>query len=167
MWSNQIDRFWLFNGKQLWRFETGTCTWTEVQNFCPRGNNIKRVAGVGLNIPSRATGYYLGGYSADDNSTDRRYFHNMVVFSMGNERTRSINLPDYVPIIAPGLAYLDIGAEGMLVVIGGQTEKDGTLAYVSIIQSDLLPYLINRAVKSPGCLFLRYCFGKMDVAVHH
>ncbi|KAB2573030.1 hypothetical protein DBV05_g8288 [Lasiodiplodia theobromae] len=132
MWSNQIDRFWLFNGKQLWRFETDTCTWNEIEDYGPSESNIKRVGGVGINVPSRATGYYLGGYSADDNLTDRRYFHDMIVFHMAKERTSSIILPDYVPIIAPGLAYLDIGAEGMLVVIGGQTEKNGTLAYSSL-----------------------------------
>ncbi|KAI3391522.1 hypothetical protein diail_7184 [Diaporthe ilicicola] len=138
LWSNNIDRLWLFNGESIWRFETKTQTWKALERTGLGANATTRVGGTGLTSSSTARGYYLGGHSLPDTDagvdSPLTYHHDLVIFDMATETLRSVRVPEWVPVIAPALVYLDAGRAGLLVVIGGKTENHGLLAYESLQQ---------------------------------
>ena len=144
IWSNLIDRAWLFGGKSeadsqlrnsLWRFEPGKVDdqWTSLDI----GHNVSRSRpsnGAGCNIPDLQTGYYLGGMIVSDEmgSSGPRFLHLLTEFNMQTETLSSLEVPDFVPVINQSLVFLDTGNnEGALVALGGYTEKNGTLAIVN------------------------------------
>lgn len=143
LWSNEIDTFWLYGGEvfddmgssnSIWRFkaDTGEGSWNEID---PRAANLSQhrpTHGAGCNALSRAAAYYLGGYTRLNGSNDSlHYLHSMTMFDMKREMASTYDIPDYIPIIDPNLVYLDAGTEGILVVIGGQTESNGVLDMVN------------------------------------
>lgn len=144
MWSNLIDRAWLFGGKSeadsqlpssLWRFEPGKVDdpWSSIDI----GRNVSSIRpsnGAGCNIPDLQTGYYLGGMIVSDEmgSSGPRFLHLLTVFNMQTENLSSLEVPDFVPVVNQSLVFLDTGNnEGALVALGGYTEKNGDLAVVS------------------------------------
>lgn len=136
LWSNGIDRLWLYNGQSIWRFDTELQSWelvqddSDIQDESGTSTSVV-VGGAGLTIPSRAEGYYLGGYTEGGIKNNTTYHHTLAIFDMAEEKLRSQPVPEEVPIVAPALVYLDAGDDGLLVVIGGKQEKDGALSYVS------------------------------------
>ncbi|MCJ1394522.1 hypothetical protein MMC18_007401 [Xylographa bjoerkii] len=143
IWSNEIDTAWLYGGQSstmgnnnnsIWRFTTSSNqgSWTELH---PRAADIPKYRpthGAGCNVPSRDTGYYLGGYILADetavgNFSIMRYLHSMTVFDMNSESIYTVDIPNYIPIVDPSLVYLDAGSDGALIVLGGQTESNGFL----------------------------------------
>jgi hypothetical protein len=144
MWSNLIDRAWLFGGKSeadsqlkntLWRFEPGeshgqwTCLDTGLNVSDGRPSN-----GAGCNVPDLQTGYYLGGMIVSDDAvlSGAKFLHTLTVFNMGTETLSSLEVPDFVPVVNQSLVFLNTGdKDGLLVALGGYTEKNGSLAVVS------------------------------------
>ena len=70
-------------------------------------------------------------------SSEVEYFHSMTEFDMKTETISVFNVPSYVPIIGQTLVYLPAGQQGLLVALGGQSESNGTLERVSIIDDSL------------------------------
>lgn len=147
LWSNEIDTFWQYGGQNLaeddgkntiWRFTLDSDlvnegTWSQLDARAANLSGTRRTNGAGCNVPSQLTGYYLGGQSVLNNSDSGtpRYFHSMTIFDMNVETTKTIGVPDYVPVIGQSLVYLDLSTEGILIVIGGQTEMNGIINTVS------------------------------------
>ena len=128
-WSDMIKTRWLFGGPSLWRFTVSEGAWKEVMHAASPSNlPLSRSGGVGLNVPLRSKGYYLGGH-ASNNSTN--YYHSMIIFDMGLEKLTSIDLPHMIPIISPSMVFFDTGMDGVLIVFGGKTEHQGVLSFVS------------------------------------
>lgn len=140
LWSNEIDMLWLYNGQSIWCFDTELGSWKIVQAPEIEQNATTRVGGAGLSVPSRATGYYLGGY-AEGFDHHRSYYHSLMIFDMKEGKLRSQPVPEQVPIVAPVLVYLDAGDNGLLVVIGGKHEKTGALTYASCLNVPRLEVL--------------------------
>jgi len=144
IWSNLIDRAWLFGGKSeadsqlpnsLWRFEPGKVDdrWSSI-DIGHNVSNSRPSNGAGCNIPDLQTGYYLGGMIVSDEtgSSGPRFLHLLTVFNMQTENLSSLEVPDFVPVVNQSLVFLDTGNnEGALVALGGYTEKMGDLAVVS------------------------------------
>ena len=65
----------------------------------------------------------------------------MTIFDMNTEKTSVVDVPAYVPIIGQNLVFLSAGKEGALIALGGQTESNGALERVSIV--DGLLWLIG------------------------
>ena len=66
-------------------------------------------------------------------SSETKYFHSMTEFDMHTERTRVFDVPSYVPIVGQNLVFLSAGKEGVLIALGGQTESNGRLQRVGMI----------------------------------
>jgi hypothetical protein len=62
----------------------------------------------------------------------------MTIFDMSFENTTIIDVPEFVPIIGQSLVYLDVGIEGILIAIGGQTEMNGVLLRIVQQTTDVL-----------------------------
>jgi hypothetical protein len=151
MWSNLVDRAWLYGGRSeadiklqnsLWRFERASFgnQWTSL----PVGLNMSRrpTNGAGCNVPDLQTGYYLGGvtYSDDEGSSDLHFHHKLAVFDMKTETLSSFDLPDFVPVVNQSLVFLNTGnKKGALVALGGFIEKNGNLS------------IVGRFLPFPGC----------------
>lgn len=132
--SDSLDRIWLCGGiasgqsvlnNSVWRLEIAGGSWT------PIGQNQSlplSVEGGACNVPSLNKGYLLGGYTGN---TNRQYHHTLFVFDMDTEQIISLAVPDYVPI--PSLVFLNTPGGGLMVALGGKTEQNGTLQYVSIV----------------------------------
>lgn len=128
LWSNSINTLWLYNGRSIWRFDTESQTWAIHESSGIDQGAMIRTGGSSLTVPSKAKGYYLGGYT-EGNESLTKYYHTLVIFDMEDESLKSQPIPDEVPIVAPALVYLDAGDAGLLAVMGGKVEKDGVLAY--------------------------------------
>lgn len=147
LWSNEIDTFWLYGGQNLennasntiWRYDMkaglSQGTWSEVDDSITKLSGPRRTDGSGCNVPSKSTGYYLGGRSTVEvnASATPQYFHSIVAFDMKKEVTSVTNVPDFIPIIGQSLVYMDVGDEGILIALGGKTEKDGVLNAVRVL----------------------------------
>lgn len=156
IWSNEVDTFWLYGGEafanqsnanNIWRYQSNANggTWSEIDSKAANLSLQRPTRGAGCNVPSRSIAYYLGGYmklnvTGDGNSFDPQYLHTMTVFDMNTESTSIVTIPDYVPVVDPNLVYLDIGVRGALVVVGGQTESNGTLEMASSKLSSALKF---------------------------
>ena len=139
IWSNEIDTFWLYGGdvfnndnasNSVWRFKatSNEGTWTEIDAKAANLSQRRPSHGAGCNALDKGTAYYLGGYIKPNGPNESsQYLHSITAFDMTTENALAYDIPDYIPIIDPSLVYLDAGTEGVLVVIGGQTEKDGVL----------------------------------------
>ncbi|KAK3997218.1 hypothetical protein QBC44DRAFT_377111 [Cladorrhinum sp. PSN332] len=138
MFSNLIDRAWLFGGhpvgrnesqipNNIWRFEPFNAkTW---QKLPPQrnGTSDRPYRGAGCNVPKLQKGYYLGGVGG--NSEGPEYLHWLHEFDMETETIQSFPVPDYVPVVNQSLVFLDTGSrKGALVALGGSVEKNGLLA---------------------------------------
>jgi hypothetical protein len=146
LWSNEIDTFWQYGGQNLtddnsintiWRFTldpnlTNVGTWSQLDLRAANLSGTRRTDGAGCNVPSQLTGYYLGGKSTlnSTGSASPQYFHSMTIFDMSLESTTIIDVPEFVPIIGQSLVYLDVGVNGILIAIGGQTEINGEIENV-------------------------------------
>lgn len=64
------------------------------------------------------------------NSDSPTYLHSLVTFDMESEKVSEELVPPWVPILGQSIAFLDVGEEGILVVIGGQTENEGDVQFV-------------------------------------
>lgn len=128
LWSNDISLLWLYNGRSLWRFDTEIQSWKALEGSGIDQDAGIRVGGSSLTVPSKAKGYYLGGYT-EGNDSLTSYYHTLVIFDMKDEKISSQPIPGEVPIVAPALVYLDAGDAGLLAVMGGKLEKDGVLEY--------------------------------------
>ncbi|KAL9118890.1 MAG: hypothetical protein Q9187_004556 [Circinaria calcarea] len=157
MWSNLIDRAWLFGGKSeadsllrnsLWRFEPGKVDdqWTSIDI----GHNVSSSRpsnGAGCNIPDLQTGYYLGVITNSDEMGlyGPPFLHLLIEFNMQTETLSFLQVPDFVPVINQSLVFLNTGNnKGALVALGGYTEKNGSLAVAplsSIFIYDILSKL--------------------------
>lgn len=143
IWSNLVDRAWLFGGKSeadshlpnsLWRFEPGKVDdwWTSIDV----GHNVsssRPTNGAGCNVPDLQSGYYLGGMIGSDDvgSSGPRFLHSLTLLNMQTESLSSLEVPDFVPVVNQSLVFLDTGnKEGALVALGGYTEKNGDLTVV-------------------------------------
>lgn len=146
MWSNLLDRAWLFGGKSeadsqlrnsLWRFEPGKSysQWTSIDI----GHNVsdsRPSHGAGCNVAGLQTGYYLGGRIGSDDviSSGPQFLHMLTVFNMENETLSSLQVPGFVPVVNQSLVFLNTGqGKGALVALGGYTEKNRSLAIVSYL----------------------------------
>ncbi|KAK4449015.1 hypothetical protein QBC34DRAFT_438781 [Podospora aff. communis PSN243] len=144
MFSNLVDRAWLFGGKparnatdpgpmsnDVWRFEPGPGDgfWTQLQ---PGDNATQErpYRGAGCNAPDLRKGYYLGGISDSLNPGGvPKYHHWLVEFDMDTETTQTFPVPPFVPIVNQSLVFLDTGSRtGALVALGGSVERNGTLS---------------------------------------
>lgn len=130
LWSNSIDRIWLYNGRSIWRFETESKDWEILEGCGIDQYATIKTGGSSLTVSSQAKGYYLGGYT-EGNDGLINYHHTLMIFDMASEKVRSQQVPDQVPIVGSALVYLDAGAAGLLAVIGGKFDKGGVLAYAS------------------------------------
>ena len=72
-------------------------TWSQPSTANSSLSGPRRSEGSGCNVPSRSTGYYLGGQSASNTSASAtvEYFHSMVVFDMNLESTSVIEVPGF------------------------------------------------------------------------
>lgn len=146
IWSNPVDRAWLFGGKplhenplvknNLWRFEMreGRIQWTQLD----AGNNVTNGRpnyGAGCNVPDLQRGYYLRGITQTGGDTAKEspvtYLHFLTMFGMQNETLSTIPFPDFVPVINHSLVFLNTATRsGALVALGGYVERNGTLSLV-------------------------------------
>lgn len=140
MWSNLVDRAWLYGGKSeagsrlqnsLWRFEPGKSDtqWTAL-DMGHNLSNIRPSNGAGCNVPDLQTGYYLGGMVLSDEAVPfgLQFLHILTIFDMKTETLSSLEVPGFVPVVNQSLVYLNTGnKEGVLVAIGGCTEENGSL----------------------------------------
>ncbi|KAL9099488.1 MAG: hypothetical protein Q9163_005015 [Psora crenata] len=144
LWSNQINKFWLFGGvssgstdhdNTLWRFNSSSKEqkWTQLDKKSANLTGARPADGAGCNVPSHSKGYYLGGMAKYADSSEVEYFHSMTEFDMKTEKTSVIGVPQYVPMIGQNLVFLSAGKDGVLVVLGGYTESNGVLERVSEI----------------------------------
>ena len=110
MWSNLIDRAWLFGGRSeanrllqnsLWRFEPSRSVgqWTSLE--LDRNMSDSRPSnGAGCNVLVLQTGYYLGGIIVSDSELthDMHFRHVLTAFNMETETLSSFKVPDFVPV---------------------------------------------------------------------
>jgi hypothetical protein len=54
----------------------------------------------------------------------------MAVFDMVSQSIGEVAVPGYVPTVGCSLIYLEAGQDGVLVVLGSRTERDGVLSTV-------------------------------------
>jgi len=143
MWSNLIDRAWLFGGKSeanrllqnsLWRFEPSRSDsqWTSLE-LDHNMSDSRPSNGAGCNVPILQTGYYLGGIIVSDHwpTHDLHFRHVLTAFNMETETLSSFDVPDFVPIVNQSLIYLNTGRkDGVLVALGSYREQEGKLELV-------------------------------------
>lgn len=139
LWGNGIDKIWLYGGNtsELYQsqnivhsFDTATSAWSEA--LTGGATSRRAIEGAGISVPSISRAYYIGGYSPARTGCALTYYHSMAIFDMTTETVTFLDVPPYVPIIGSGVVYFDTEAEGLLAVVGGRTERNGTTAYVSI-----------------------------------
>ncbi|KAK0624116.1 hypothetical protein B0T14DRAFT_583313 [Immersiella caudata] len=144
MFSNLVDRAWLFGGKpvrngteleampnDVWRFEPGhgEGKWT----WLPPDENTtdeRPYRGAGCNVPDLRRGYYLGGMTdSRDMVGSPVYHHWLVEFDMETEKIGAFPVPTFVPVVNQSLVFLDTGSRsGALVALGGSVEREGLLS---------------------------------------
>ena len=143
LFSNEIDTFWLYGGdshddeymsNSIWRFKADSPegTWAEIIPKAANVSQYRPTHGAGFTALTRATAYFLGGYTKLNESDETLlYHHSMSVFDMTTETMSTFDILHFIPIIDPNLVFLDAGKEGVLVVVGGRTERDGILHTVN------------------------------------
>lgn len=147
LWSDGISRMWLYGGNTsnalIHRFDTATLEWAAIESKKSTTSRKSPMGGAGVNVPSISTGFYLGGY--DGSQTDVVYSHTMTIFDMTKETISVVDVPAFVPIVGQSMVFLETASKGLLAVLGGKTERNGTVAYVSsgsvtLILSPLIYY---------------------------
>ena len=121
MWSNLIDRAWLFGGKSeadsqlkntLWRFEPEEPhdRWTRLDTDL-HVSDRRPSNGAGCNVPDLQTGYYLGGMIVSDDAvlSGPKFLHTLTEFNMETETFSSVGIPHSVPVVNKSLVFLKTG----------------------------------------------------------
>lgn len=144
MWSNLVDRAWLFGGRpvddsvalanDIWRFtvDNDTVEWQEVPASVDTGY-ARPSHGAGCTVPDLQMGFYLGGIQSRTSASDEpnTYFHRLWMFDMRSETLSSIPVPDSVPVVNQSVVFVDTATRsGALVVLGGYVETNGSLELV-------------------------------------
>ncbi|CAM1509067.1 Fc.00g028060.m01.CDS01 [Cosmosporella sp. VM-42] len=139
MWSNLVDRAWLYGGMPLnvndsaqndiWRFTTNneSVQWNrlDIRDGSP---GSRPSYGAGCNVPDLKKGYYLGGMTSGK-PEPVTYLHSLAVFDTDTETLSTIPVPDFVPVVNQSLVFLNTATRrGALVALGGYTERNGSLS---------------------------------------
>ncbi|KAK4223225.1 hypothetical protein QBC38DRAFT_54423 [Podospora fimiseda] len=159
MFSNLIDRVWLFGGypvgqnvtqipNNIWRFQPlNSKTWEEVP-LQSNGTSFRPYRGVGCNVPKLQKGYYLdrlGGHPDDP-----EHLHWLHEFDMKTETIQSFPVPGYVPVVNQSLVFLDTGSrKGALFALGGSVEKDGVLTTAPLTSVFILDIESRKWIEQP------------------
>jgi len=124
--DNSVNTIWCF---RLDPDLVNVGTWSQLDPGAANLSGTRRTNGAGCNVPSYLIGYYLGGQSTLNTagSVTPLYYHSMTIFDVSLKTTTVIGMPDFVPIIGQSLVYLDVGLDGILIVVGGKTEMNGVL----------------------------------------
>ena len=139
-------------GSSLWEWDHTTSVWAEAQTWVhidPRSPN-RYSRGGALTIPGRGYGVYVGGARIFINDSavplSGEAFYPMdeqvVTFDLmpgsganGNRKRHTTALPDDEKRIGSSLAYLPVGPQGLVVLLGGTEE--GTKVRVCLIKLQL------------------------------
>jgi len=143
MWSNMVDKAWLFGGQlastpsfetvnNVWRFERTVDgdEWTNIVDLGVNTTIERPFQGAGCSVPDLQKGFYLGGVnSGHDDAHSAQVLHWLYIFDMETETLKTLPVPEFVPVVNQSLVFVDTGTRsGALVVLGGLIERNSVLS---------------------------------------